>query len=271
MGKTSQAITMVNQEISELPLVSIITPVKNGRKFLTCCIESILAQDYSNIEHVVADGGSSDGTVELLEYYSNKYKNKVRFISEPDEGVGDAWNKGLNIAKGEILGWVGADDYYEHNAVSTVVEFFRLHPTVHFAYGGMNVVSENGTLIRTYHATYTTLEEMVNARNPVPCPSAYYKKEVITKIGGLIGLGNDFEFFLRMRKSFEPHIIPEILSNFRIHSGSSTTGTNRKALTMWALDDWKVSRQYGGRFFSTYFRKYLKMLIRQQLQNIGIS
>ena len=95
------------------PLISIVTPVLNGMPYLAACIESVLTQGYPNIEHVVIDGGSTDGSVELLRSYSARFPSRVRFVSEPDNGPGDGWSKGVRMTRGGVLGCIGADDRLE--------------------------------------------------------------------------------------------------------------------------------------------------------------
>ena len=96
------------------PLVSIVTPVLNGGKYIVECIESVLSQTYSNIEHVIVDGGSTDNTIEILTGYSTKYPQRFRIDLKPDSspgsGPGEAWNRCLQITRGTILGWLGNDD-----------------------------------------------------------------------------------------------------------------------------------------------------------------
>lgn len=104
------------------PLVSIVTIVKNGEKYLTQAIVSVLNQTFPNIEYLIIDGGSNDGTIEIIK----KYENEIDYwISEPDNGISDAFNKGIKAASGELIGIVNSDDWLEENAVSNVVEIYN--------------------------------------------------------------------------------------------------------------------------------------------------
>src|ERR1700732_3837604 len=96
-------------DIDEFPPVSIITAVFNGQDSIASCIQSVLRQNYPNIEHIIVDGGSTDGTVEVLRHYGGQI---ATWISEPDAGVYDAWNKGLKLASGHWIAFLGADDIY---------------------------------------------------------------------------------------------------------------------------------------------------------------
>lgn len=104
------------------PLFSIITPTFNRRDFLEINIKSLLNQSYQNFEHIVIDGGSTDGTVELLKKYESQYN--MRWISEPDNGIYDAVNKGIKMAKGEIIAYLNSDDFYFPWTLEVVANFF---------------------------------------------------------------------------------------------------------------------------------------------------
>ena len=127
--------------VSELPLVSVITAVYNGRAELGRCIESVLSQDYPNIEHIIVDGGSTDGTVELLKAYGDRI---AHWTSEPDAGVFDAWNKGLDIAQGEWISFLGSDDIYLPGAVRGYMNAARENPGVHFLSSRIDWVHHTG-------------------------------------------------------------------------------------------------------------------------------
>jgi glycosyltransferase involved in cell wall biosynthesis len=112
-----------------LPLVSIITAVLNAQDSLAECIESVLAQDYPNVEHIILDGGSLDKTVDILRVYEGRI---AYWKSEPDKGVYDAWNKGLGVARGEWIGFLGADDRYTSSAISSYMQAAEDHPDVDY-------------------------------------------------------------------------------------------------------------------------------------------
>lgn len=111
------------------PLVSVITAVFNGREEITQCIESVLRQEYPNIEHIIIDGGSTDGTVEVLRRYEDRL---ALWVSEPDHGIYDAWNKGLELAAGEWIAFLGADDAYTPAAVRAYMALARQCPRAEF-------------------------------------------------------------------------------------------------------------------------------------------
>lgn len=124
--RTNQKIAPV---VSREPLVSVITAVFNGNDCIAKCIESVLNQDYPYVEHIIVDGGSKDGTVETIRLYENRL---ALWISEPDSGVYDAWNKGLQLARGEWIAFLGADDSYLPGAISTYMKLARENPNAEF-------------------------------------------------------------------------------------------------------------------------------------------
>jgi len=235
------------------PLVSIITPVLNGARYLAECIQSVLRQSYPHIEHIFVDGGSSDGTLDILTSYKARYHDRIRFISEPDRGPGEAWNKGIIMAKGEILGWLGSDDTYEPDAIQTIVEFLRVNPDACFVFGDANYIDENGEVIKKAPNKDFNLQETINDVCYIPTPSAFYRREVIKKVGLLDIKGNDLDFWIRVGKKFQIYRIEKLLSNFRLRQGqASSKGT----LKMQFREAYITSRRHGGRLLSPRGARY---------------
>ena len=118
----------------EKPLISIITVVKNNQKYLEETILSVLSQTYKNYEYILIDGGSTDETLEIIK----KYDDKIDFwISEKDNGIYDAFNKGLNFAKGDLIGFVNSDDVLTNNALEILYKYYTKYPKVHFFFGAV--------------------------------------------------------------------------------------------------------------------------------------
>jgi len=244
------------------PLVSIITPVLNGAGYIELCIQSVLCQSYPHIEHIIVDGGSSDGTVAIIASYASRYPGRIRFVSEPDNGVGDAWNKGLGIARGEILGWLGCDDtLYESDAIQSVVEFFRTTPDAYFVHGSVNYVDEHGAILSTHYTKEFTLDQLINDQSFIACTSAFYRRAVIEKVGELDEYGSDFDFMIRVAKAFRIYRVDKVLSCFRTHRGSQTTGSNMRLRRMWYRQYCIISRRHGGRFFSAHRKRYYRFIV----------
>ena len=128
------------------PLVSIVTPSLNMDRYILQTIESVLTQDYSPIEYIVMEGGSTDSTLEILA----RYKDRLQCQSETDSGPCDATHRGLSMARGEILAWLNADDAFLPHAVRTAVDFLLAHPEVDVVYGEGYWIDEDGAVIERY-------------------------------------------------------------------------------------------------------------------------
>ena len=132
--------------MTESPQVSIITPTYNAEKYIQECIDSILSQDYKNIEHIVVDGGSTDDTLSIL-----KQNTSVKYISESDDGMSDAVNKGIALAKGKWIIWLNADDYLLPNAIKLLIEKSLKKPKANFIYGNIKFVDGKNELLRNVY------------------------------------------------------------------------------------------------------------------------
>lgn len=255
------------------PAVSIITPVLNGIKYIEPCIRSVLSQTYANTEHVFVDGGSTDGTSQLLVRYQKQFPKRITVEiaveTSPGGGPGRAWNRGFEIARGNILGWLGADDMLcDDQVIQTVVDFFQRNPNAVFVHGACNYIDETGQLLFVHKTRDFTLNELVNNGNFIACPSAFYRSDVISVIGGIDDYGNDFEFFIRVAKHYPINRIERPLSNFRVHCESETG--NHKKLERVVYLDYLASRKHGGKYFSHFaFRYYQYKLL--SLLNLGSS
>jgi glycosyltransferase involved in cell wall biosynthesis len=233
-----------------LPLVTVVTPCLNQARFLEEAVRSVLEQDYPRIEHIVVDGGSTDGSVEILRRYDH-----VRWISEQDKGQSDALRKGFALARGEIYGWLNADDMYLPGAVSAAVA--RLKSGVYgLVYGGYRVVHENGEAAFEIPAHPFDFEMLLDAKNFVPQPSAFFTREAYEAVSGVDAryhYAMDYDLWVRIGRRFQVGVIDGMLSCFRFQSESkSVTAADRFYPEMR-----KISRRNGGRFFS---RMYLDRL-----------
>ncbi|MFC1862202.1 glycosyltransferase family 2 protein [Chloroflexota bacterium] len=252
--------------IIDNPLISIITPVLNSIKYLENCVQSVLNQSYNHIEQIFLDGGSTDGSLEMLATYQAKHPDRIRFTSEPDRGPEEAWNKGLMMANGEILGWLGADDFYEPDAIETVVEFFKTNPDAYFVFGGENIVDERGDLIKSICPKKDfDVKEAINNKHQVAAHSAFYRREVIKKVG-LVDTRtrmSELDYWIRVGRIFPIHRIGRILSNFRVHEDSFSGSREAARATR---DAFIISRRYGGGIFSPRAIRYFRFIILDGLR-----
>jgi len=196
----------------KLPLVSIITVVYNGESSIERTIKSVLDQTFTNIEYIIIDGGSSDNTLTIIERYSDRIDF---WMSEPDNGIADAFNKGIFFCTGEIIGIINADDWYETDTVQTIVDNLRPYPAVYS--GHMNLFDHNGEKLLKLHKSRP---ERLSQTMRVAHPSTFVHKTVY-EMAGIYSTdfksAMDYDFFLRVRAyPFEIVIINEVLSNMRL-------------------------------------------------------
>jgi glycosyltransferase involved in cell wall biosynthesis len=234
------------------PLVTIVTPALNAARYLEENIASVEAQSYPRLEHIVVDGGSADGTLEILQRNPH-----VHWISEPDAGQSDALNKGLGLAKGEVIGWLNADDYYLPDAVASAVRRLLAHPTAGVVYADALLVDHAGQELSRLRSEPFDLERALDFGNVVPQPAAFIRRSVLDNVGGLdtrYHYAMDFDLWLRIAKVAPLTYVDEQWAAFRIHR-QSKTGSALKA--MWR-EERSVARAHGGQRFSTMFRRHLR-------------
>jgi len=157
------------------PLVSIITPSFNQAQYLEETILSVLNQSYKNLEYIIIDGASTDGSVEIIKKYENKV---VAWISEKDQGQTDAINKGFALAKGEIIGWLNSDDTFLPDMIEEAVQFFEDHPEMGLVYGAANYIAGSGKVIGKFPAAQTSLEKLKQGYVHIPQQAALFRKSL---------------------------------------------------------------------------------------------
>jgi tetratricopeptide (TPR) repeat protein len=162
-------------------LVSIITPSFNQAKYLEDTIQSVLNQDYPNLEYIIVDGASTDGSVDII----RKHENQLAWwISEKDNGQAEAINKGLSHATGEIVAWLNSDDTYLPGTLSAVVKTFEENPDVALAYGNMLAVDENGGIINILRYSQLSLEDLL-CFQIIGQPAVFFRRAALEKAGHL--------------------------------------------------------------------------------------
>ncbi|WP_282049060.1 glycosyltransferase family 2 protein [Maribacter aquivivus] len=208
------------KNLNETPLISIITVVYNGEKYLKQTIESVLNQSYKNIEYIIVDGGSTDNTLSIIKEYGNRIDT---LISEPDKGLYDAMNKGIGLAKGELIGMINSDDWYSQNAVELVVDSYASNPTKKIFHGDRYDVLENGDRrIKKFHTSNLKFIYYCMTYNH---PSMFVHKDCYENIRYNINFKSlsDYEFvlktFLKSKEIF--YYIPVAYVSYRLDGISS--------------------------------------------------
>ena len=164
-----------------MKLVSIVTPSFNQASFLEQTIRSVLDQDYPSLEYIVVDGASNDRSVDIIKKYSDRL---AWWVSEKDNGQGEAINKGISHATGDIIGWINSDDYYLPNAISSAVKIFEHNPDVALVYGDMLAVDQNGETTNMLRYNQYSLEDLL-CFQIIGQPAVFFRREVYEKVGGL--------------------------------------------------------------------------------------
>jgi glycosyltransferase involved in cell wall biosynthesis len=202
------------------PLVSVVTPCRDMADYLREALESIFAQDYPNLELIVVDGGSTDGTLDLL----RSYGDRLRWTSGPDRGPSDAAAKGFELARGEIFVWLNADDSFLPGAIRTAVEYLTAHPEIDVVYGEGWWIDEHGGRIERYPTL--PFDAKVLERDCFICqPAAFIRAEAYRRVplDPEINRSFDYDLWIRMAKAgVRFAAIPDYLANSRMHRGSKT-------------------------------------------------
>lgn len=207
------------------PLVSIVTPCYNHAEFLEETILSVLSQDYPNIEYIVVDGGSTDGSVDIIRRYESRLSN---WISEPDEGQADAVNKGLRMASGEIVAWLNSDDIYLPGAASRAVARFIEKPDLALFYGDAVFISRQGNF-RRYFTEVEPFNKfrLLNCSDFIMQPTTFFRKERAKELGYLkphLRWTLDYDLWCRFAEAgWEFHYEPEVIAANREYYGTKTT------------------------------------------------
>ena len=160
-------------------LISIITVCYNSEKYIKHTIESLLNQSYQNFEYIIIDGGSTDDTLEIIKSYKSEFKGKLRWISEKDEGIYDAMNKGINLAKGELIGIINSDDWYNSKALEMIVNNYEKDTDVY--YGDIYIIKEIKNHFYMRRKDGNKLNLIKNGMS-IPHPSCFVNKSWYEKL-----------------------------------------------------------------------------------------
>ncbi|NOZ71573.1 MAG: glycosyltransferase, partial [Chloroflexi bacterium] len=160
--------------------VSVVTPSLNSARFLESAIHSVMDQDYPNVEHIIVDGGSNDGTLEILQEHPH-----LHWISEPDDGQSEALNKGFRMAQGEILCWLNADDSLaDDRAITSAATMFESDPHVNVIYGDFNIVDQDDRVIEVMVTKEFDLVDQLMS-NLVSSTAVFIRRAVLERVGYL--------------------------------------------------------------------------------------
>lgn len=224
--KISKAFLRIKQ-----PLVSIVTPSFNSGRYIEECIESVLSQDYPDIEHIIQDGASSDNTVDILKKYAHpKYKDKIKWISQKDNGPVDAYNQALLRARGEIILFLGADDILMPASASWGVKNMAKFPKVAVIYGDEYIIDENSRIINTFIPKPYNFAKLLCVELVPPAEASFIRRSAFEKVGFYLdkSLKNvpDYELWLRIGSKFPIKHVRHFITKYRWHPKSQSRTPN---------------------------------------------
>lgn len=276
--------------MSNVPKISVITPSYNQAGFIEETIKSVLVQNYPNLEYIIIDGGSTDGTVDIIEKYA---ENLFYYISEKDKGQADAINKGFKIATGDIICWLNSDDIFEPNAFKNVIEAFNNNHS-DFIYGDGWLFGQGIRLHNKYAKVKPGIvtEHILKYCDPLHQPSTFWTRAVLDEVGFLdenLHYVLDWEFFIRISQKFQLTYVPFPFSGYRIHQDCKTESGNLKrsneiiqTIQKYAPDEWVqlyldlqpycpellAMKKSWQRFYIPFFLKHPHFLLSYNFQNL---
>lgn len=213
---------------AEHPLVSIVVPNFNGARFIGETLQSLVSQDYPNLEIIVVDGGSTDDSLAVVRQFPD-----VILISQPDKGQAHAINRGLLRARGDILAYLNSDDVYRPGAIREVVQHFRASPQARILVGACDYIDEASRTIGHLKPVYTGAAGIVRywgweRWHTLPQQSVFWRREVVERVG-LFDAGRhfvmDLDYWIRVAQLYDFHLVPQTLAAFRLVSGTKTVSS----------------------------------------------
>ncbi len=211
------------------PLISIVTPSFNQARFIRRTIESVLTQDYPNLEYIVVDGGSTDGSRAIIQEYESRL---AHWESIPDKGQTDAINKGFARATGKYLAWLNSDDIYQPGAIAEAVAYLEAHPDVGLVYGDCIFIDAQDREIGRFPAAQTNYKRLRRGYVHIPQQTAFFRADLWQKVGPLdpsFYFAMDFDLWVRLAKEAPLVFLPgHVWAGFRLHGDAKTIAADAR-------------------------------------------
>ncbi len=241
---------------------SIITVTLNSERYLQKTIEHVNKQNLSdNVEYLIIDGVSTDSTLDIIQ--ENIQKGRVtHFISEPDEGIFDAMNKGVKNSQGKYIGIINSDDYYNKNILNDVLQAFQSDPNIGVVYGNVGFIDANDKLIKIYNSQHDDF--IKRFRMTVPHPGVFVRKDIYDKYGLFDknqNIGADFDFMLRLlNNGVHFKKINKLVAYFRTGGNSNITSIKslkvRSNEVLASCNNYNISRWYAYKSILKYWGSF---------------
>jgi hypothetical protein len=215
--------SMKRSDTGEWPRIALVTPVLNVANYIEQTIRSVLAQDYPNLEYVIVDGGSTDGTLEIIRRYE---KWITWWVSETDQGMYDAINKGFARTSGEIMGWISGTDQLHLGALRVVGSVFRTFPQVEWITGQPTTLSGDGmTLGVGKLRRWSRIRFLAGTNRYIQQESTFWRRSLWEKAGGYVDssrrMASDFELWTRFFRHAQLYPVNAVIAGYRMHFGDS--------------------------------------------------
>ncbi|MFH1457313.1 MAG: glycosyltransferase family 2 protein [Patescibacteria group bacterium] len=256
--------------------ISIITPSFNQGKYIDQTIKSVLHQQGDfELEYIVIDGGSDDNTLDIIEKHASR-DNRLKWVSEPDNGQSEAINKGLRMATGDIVTYLNSDDTYNENSLNKVINFFKKNKNIKWVFGKCRIINEDNQEIRKLITKYKNFflkrysYNKLLTENFISQPAVFWKRELLEEIGFINEEEHycmDYEYWLRLGQKYKPGFINKYLSNFRYYSDSKSGGVDKKQFQ----DELRLAKKYGENCSAAIFLhkiNYFKIILIYKMLNI---
>ncbi len=249
--------------MSDLPPVSIVTPSFNHARYIDATIRSVLEQDYPNLQYVVMDGASTDGTIDILKQFAptaglpasaGSNGQTFTWYSAPDQGQADAINNGFALCTGELIAWLNSDDCYKPGAILAAATFLRNHPQIPLVYGNAEFIRPDGSYLCPCANTEPfNRHRLVHYSDYIVQPSAFFRRSAFNAVGGLdpsLHYAMDYDLWLELSADAEFAYVPQVWSQYR------WLGENKSATGSWKRIEEvrQVAKRHGAKRLPAYFR-----------------
>ncbi len=259
----------------DLPLVTIVTPSFNQGNYIEETIQSVITQDYPNIEYIIVDGGSTDNTISIIQNYEAFIS---KWISEKDNGQSDAINKGWRMANGKIVAWLNSDDLYVPGTIQNVVDALQANPDAGMVYGNAFKIDINSNILGLHHSNHQrNYIKGDPIAHDIAQPTTFIRKNLLQQSGFLntdLHYCMDYDLFFRISNKTNIIYVPQVLAKMRLYQGTKSSqnlGINMQekvAVLKQYHPTWYFSKYWWVYIRYMYFWQYLPKSIQSKIRQI---